>query len=153
MKPKFLLLIFLITNLFCLSAVRAEEFFPIRKLGIQGEGTNLFDGFSEVLQDSKEKPLWTLSKKHSKISYRLVSKGFKQDTIIFRLDQNSKGQLTLTGKVPFRWDEKSKPVSKRKKILNEQEKTEFRNLFDGLEFWQMPSLGPIEAEYHCDGSA
>lgn len=153
MKPKFLLLLFLITNLLGLSAVWAEEFFPIRKLGIQGEGTHLFNGFSEVLQNSKEKPLWPLSEKHSKISYRLVSRGFKQDTIIFRLDRNSKGQLTLTSKVPFRCGEKSKPVLTRERILNEEEKAEFRKLFDSLEFWQMPVLGPVEAEYHFDGSA
>lgn len=153
MKQKFLLPLFLITNLFCLSVVRAEEFFPIRKLGIQGEGTHPLHGFSEVLQDAKEKPLWPLSEKHSKISYRLVSSGFKQDTIIFRLDRNSKGELTLTSKVPTRCDEKSKPVLKREKILNEEEKTEFQNLFDSLEFWQMPVMGPVEAEFHFDGSA
>lgn len=110
--------------------------------------------YSAVFESLKEPALWPLAKDPNVISYRftyLVSRG--HGPVVLRLDHIAGRRWVLTVKLgDVSASGKPKFAVNRKRSLAEDEVEQFHDTFDALDFWQLPTVGALEAEVILGGT-
>ena len=100
--------------------------------------------YSRALVATNEPALWRLAEDRKNVSYRF---GYLRTgkSVILRLDRVRKTKWILTVKQVDSADEGM--AVNRKKVLTAEDVSHFQHLFALLQFWQLPTVGALEAEY------
>ncbi len=132
-------------------SLAATGYFP--SVNIPAPERSRFWGYSEILFSMKEKPLWPVDGKQNNDSYRLTIILSRSGPVVFRLTKGTKGSWILDTKKAIVYSNKEIDLISRRKCLSTCEGDQLEKIFQKLQFWQLPSIGPVESEYNLlDGS-
>jgi len=116
----------------------------------------LLEQLTDTLSSMKEPPLWPLAGKGNKAAFRFIHYAAKGGgTSIFRLDQDKRGWVLTFKDSRFVPDKKGGTRENRivkKRRVSKEQIGQFRDLFDTLQFWNLPTLPPVETIMNPDGS-
>ncbi|MGO9017297.1 MAG: hypothetical protein ACLQVJ_03005 [Syntrophobacteraceae bacterium] len=133
----------------------AVQYFPDKLNMPASAKRDLISAYSELLESMKEPPIWPKAKDQKAISYRLtfrIAKGGPR--VVLRLDRIAKTKWVLTVK-QVDYDYSSDKLEfrvNRKQRLTGDEVSQFKELFAQLQFWELPTVGALEAEEMFDGT-
>jgi hypothetical protein len=137
---------------FWFSELLGAEYFP-KELDMPArEKTILVGIYSNLLASMKESPLFPLAIDPNKVTYRFIylsARGGK--SVVLRLDRVNKTKWVLIVKQRDGFSPKEGLIINRKKCLAEAEVNQFQKLLAQLQFWQLPTVGALEAEEVLDG--
>jgi hypothetical protein len=132
---------------FWFSDLLAAKFFPDDLNIPVGMKQWFVKSISEFLKSMKEQPLWSEAKDRNRISYRFILKqGWAyKDVVMFRIDQGTKNNWSLTVKQTDHFPSKGDFKATRKRLSIKEVKG-FQELFAQLQFWELPSVGAPQHE-------